>query len=268
MKIMVRLGLTALAAYALLVTFIYTQQRDIMFLPSTDRLQPVDVSIFLSDVKEVTLETRDGQNLYSWYAQAMTRRPTILFFHGNAGSVPLRHLRMQGWMSKGYGVLMLGYPGYGGSEGEPSENGFAEAAQLAYDFLRDEGLSAEQVVIYGQSIGTGVAVTLASENPAKALILEAPMMSAKAVAQQHYPYLPVSLMLKDPFLSMDRIDKIGMPLLIIHGDQDQIIPVAHGRALYEKAVTPKTFHPMQGAGHNDLSAFPVLKVTEEYLLTL
>lgn len=237
-----------------------------MFLPATHRVQPIEVD--LPGVVEVTLRNESGDRLYSWYGKAEAGQPTILFFHGNGGSIPTRHERFRQWMSEGFGMFMLGYPGYGGSDGVPSERTFREASQLAYDFLREQGVSAEDIVIYGQSIGTGVAVWLASEQIARALILEAPMTSAIDVAETHYPYLPVSLLLKDKFLSIDYVGKIDMPLLIVHGDADQIIGIEHGRSLFEAAIEPKAFFQVKGAGHNNLISYPIVETIKEYVVNL
>jgi pimeloyl-ACP methyl ester carboxylesterase len=266
LKSLKRIVLAMVAAYLLLVAFVYIQQRSLMFLPTTDRILPRDVG--LSDVSEIALETDDGDELFSWYAKAADGNPTILFFHGNGGSVPGRHGRFRQWMAEGFGLFMLGYPGYGGSGGSPSEDSFREASQLAYDYLKAQGVSANEIVVYGQSIGTGVAVQLASQNPAKALVLEAPMESALSVAKKHYPYLPVGLLLKDKFLSVDLIDKINMPLLIVHGDTDYIIGIENGQKLYASAAEPKAFFRVNGAGHNNLSQYPILEVIKEYVLTI
>jgi len=171
-------------------------------------------------------------------------------------------------MAEGYGVFILGYPGYGGNEGSPSEKSFREASLLSYEYLRNLGLDAEDVVIYGESIGTGVAVQLAAHVEAKALILESPMTSAIDVASEHYPYLPVSLLLKDRFKSDDHIDRIEMPLLVMHGDRDTIIPIKIGQELFALAKEPKSFVTLEGAGHNDLQLYPVKEIAREFIDSL
>ena len=258
-----RAAVLAIVAYGLLVLTVFVNQRGMMFLPATNRVYPADIG--LSGVEEVVLGAARGERLYSWYGEADPGRPTVLFFHGNAGSVSHRRHRFREYAAAGLGLFMLGYPGYGGSEGSPSERAFDEAAQLAYDFLRADGVAADDIVIYGESIGTGVAVTLAARNPARALVLEAPMSSATDVAAALYPYLPVRLLIRDPFESIERIGHVGMPLLIVHGDKDRIIGIEHGRRLFERASEPKVFYRVSGAGHNNLGDFPVLEEVEKFI---
>ncbi len=263
MQLLRRALLYAIAVYGLLLFVVFIKQREMMFVPTTSRVVPGDIG--LSRVKEIEFRTGQGKRLYSWYDDADPGQSTILFFHGNAGSLIHRRHRFREYANAGFGVFMLGYPGYGGSEGGPSEEAFNDAAQLAYDYLQSDGVSADDIVIYGESIGTGVAVTLASRNAARALVLEAPMSSAVRVAEAHYPYLPVRLLMLDPFDSIERIDRIDMPLLIVHGDEDRIIGIENGRRLFERALQPKAFYQVRGAGHNDLSDFPILEEVEKFI---
>ena len=168
----------------------------------------------------------------------------------------------------GYGAFVLGYPGYGGSGGKPTEASMIEAAQLAYDYMIDAGINANDIIIWGESIGTGVAVQLAANVEAKALILEAPMSSAVDVAAEHYPIMLARYFMKDKFMSVDHIDEIGMPLLVMHGDRDRIIPVELGRKLVESAVEPKTLVVLEGAGHNNLYQYSTNRIAREFIESL
>ena len=163
---------------------------------------------------------------------------------------------------------MLGYPGYGGNAGEPSEPGFHEASQLAYDYLRTSGVESQDIVIYGESIGSGVAVQLAARVEAKALVLEAPMSSATDVARVHYPLLVASFFLSDSFRSDEHIERIDMPLLVIHGSRDAIIPLRLGQELVDQAIEPKKLVVLEGAGHNDLSMFAAGSIAREFIESL
>ena len=195
-----RIAIGALAIYLTITLIVYTKQRDLMFAPDVGRVQPGDVG--LASVSEVTLKTPDGLALHSWYGAAEPHHPTILFFHGNSGNVSRRADKFRQLMTRGYGVFMLGYPGYGGSDGTPSEAAFVLAASLSFEWLRDSGISPANIVVYGESLGTAVAVQLVAVNQVRALILEAPMSSVREMAQFQYPYLPVGLLLKDPFLTV------------------------------------------------------------------
>ena len=255
-----------LTVYFAFNALVYAKQRDMMYIPSLERVTPVDVG--LTQVGEVTLTTTAGVELISWFARPEADRPTVLFFHGNAGAVEHRAYRFRELMAHGYGVFVLGYPGYGGNAGEPSEPAFHEASQLAYDYLRASGIEADDIVIYGESIGSGVAVQLAARVDAKGLILEAPMSSAVAVAREHYALLVATFFLRDSYRSEDYIDHIDMPLLVIHGEKDAIIPLGLGRELVERAVEPKELVVIEGAGHNNLSEYSTGGIARAFIESL
>lgn len=263
MKLAVRLLLLIAAVYGGMNVLMYANQRNYMYLPSVDRIAPTEAG--LNNVAEIVLRTASNDELISWYAAALQGQPTVLFFHGNAGAVYHRAYRIKDLQVAGFGVFILGYPGYGGSGGRPTEGSMVEAAQLAYDHLLDAGLSANDIVIWGESIGTGVGVQLAATVDAKALILEAPMSSASDVAAVHYPYMIARFLMKDKFASVASIDKIGMPLLVMHGDRDRVIPLELGRKLVESAVEPKTLVVVEGAGHNDLYQYSTNAIAQQFI---
>ena len=255
-----------LAIYFAINLYAYVNQRQLMYFPTLERVSPEEVG--LHDVKEVTLRANANVDLTSWYGRAKNGQPTILFFHGNGGAVSHRAYRFRELMAEGYGIFVLGYPGYGGNNGRPSESSFREGATLSYEYLRNSGISADDIVIYGESIGSGVAVQLAASVEAKGLILEAPMSSTIDVAREHYPYLFVRLFLKDTFQSVDYIEKINMPLLVMHGSSDQVIPIGLGRNLFQKAKNPKTFIELKGAGHNNLQSYSVKELARDFIESL
>lgn len=256
--------LTALLiAFVGIHVFFYLAQRQLMYFPSRERVLPRDVG--LADVEEVTLRNVSGESLLSWFGSAQTGRPTVLFFHGNGGAVNHRAHRFRGLMADGFGVFMLGYPGYGGSDGRPSEPGFVEGARLAYEHLVGQGILPEDIVIYGESIGSGVAVRLAADVGAKALVLEAPLSSAADVARVHYPWLLAGPLIKDTYRAVDVVDRIDMPMLVIHGESDRIIPIDIGRRLFDAASEPKTFVGIAGAGHNDLHLYATDEIAADFI---
>lgn len=255
--------LLVLAIYLAIHLYVYVNQRNLMYFPTTDRVSPEQVGLL--NVEEVVLGSRDGTQLISWFGRARPGQPTILFFHGNGGAVSHRAHRFSQFMQDGYGIFMLGYPGYGGNAGEPSELSFGNASLMAYQYLLSAGVQADDIVIYGESIGSGVAVPLAANVEAKGLILEAPFSSALDAARHHYPFFLVGLLLKDSYESVDHIAAIGMPLLVIHGSDDRIIPIELGRKLYERARQPKTFVELEGAGHNDLQLLSVDQIAREFV---
>ncbi|MDJ0750772.1 MAG: alpha/beta hydrolase [Woeseiaceae bacterium] len=252
-----------LIAFIGIHAFFYLSQRQLMYFPTRERVLPEDIG--LVDVEEVALHNQSGEALLSWFGRARAGKPTILFFHGNGGAVNHRAHRFRGLMAEGFGVFMLGYPGYGGSDGRPSERAFVEGAGLAYEYLQEEGLGPNDIVIYGESIGSGVAVQLATGVGAKGLVLEAPMSSAADVAREHYPWLLAGLLMKDAYRSIDFIDGIEMPMLVIHGENDRIIPIELGRKLFDAAPDPKTFVSLPGAGHNDLYLHSTDDIAAEFI---
>lgn len=252
-----------LGAYSAINLYAYSIQSQLMYFPALERLSPKQVG--LDNVEEVTLVTDSGISLTSWYGRASAGKPTILFFHGNGGAVYHRDYRFRDFMAEGYGVFILGYPGYGGNDGRPSELSFQEGASLSYDYLRNQGLGSDEIVIYGESIGSGVAVHLAANVQARGLVLEAPMSSTVDVAREHYPFLLANRFLTDKFQSINRIGDIDMPLLVIHGDRDQVIPISIGRKLFEQARDPKTFITVEGANHNNLRSYSVHQIALEFV---
>jgi fermentation-respiration switch protein FrsA (DUF1100 family) len=153
------------------------------------------------------------------------------------------------------GILMPEYRGYGGNPGEPSEDGFVRDAEAALTFLKREGLAPDRIIVYGESIGSGVATRVASERPVTAVVLESPFTSLTAMAARHYPWLPVGRLLQDRFDSASRIGRVRAPLLVLQGGRDTIVPPEMGRALFEAASEPKELWSAPEADHNDLYAF-------------
>lgn len=256
---------TALGVYCLVCLLLFVFQRDLMFGGNAERISPA--ALGLEQVEEITLRTPAGANLYCWYAKAQPGKPTILYFHGNGGSVSTRSQVYTQFGALGYGVFMLGYPGYGGSEGAPSEKAFVDAAKLSYQYLRDASLEPHNLVLFGQSLGSSVATQLAAAVPARALVLAAPMQSIREIAEQQYPFFPVRFVLKDPFLTFQHIGAIQMPLLVVHGSADEAIPVESGRSLFNLAMEPKSYQLVDGAGHNNLFDFGLVDIVDQYLAT-
>ena len=257
---------TLLIAFLGVHAYFYLGQRQLMYFPSRERVLPQDAG--LTGVDEIALRNGSGEVLRSWFGEARADRPTVLFFHGNGGAVNHRAHRFRGLMADGLGVFMLGYPGYGGSDGRPSEEAFLDAARLAYRYLREQGLGPDDIVIYGESIGSSVAVQLAAAVGAKGLVLEAPMSSAIDVAREHYPWLLAAFLMKDSYRSIEHIERIDMPVLVIHGEEDRIIPIDLGQRLFDKAPEPKTFVRIPGAGHNDLHLYATDAIAAEFIETL
>ncbi|NJM33850.1 MAG: alpha/beta hydrolase [Rhodomicrobium sp.] len=206
----------------------------------------------LDGVAEMQLRTPDGQALVAWYALPAKGQPTIFYLHGNAGALVHRAGRVRLYRSYGYGLFLLAYRGFSGSTGAPSETGIVEDAVMAFDRVASFTPPDSAIVIYGESLGTGVAVQLAAKRQAAGVILESPFSSAVDVGAYLYPYLPVHWLLKDRFESINYIGKIKIPLLVLQGGQDRIVPAHLGRKLFAAAPGPKQALFIPEANHYTL----------------
>ncbi|WP_422344134.1 alpha/beta hydrolase [Parasphingorhabdus sp.] len=248
--VLVSLAITA-GLYVLIVALAYSFQRNLLYFPDQTVLTDQQLNEAEFSAVSITAEGT-GKLLSLWRAPTDPTKPVIIHFHGNAGSPALRLPIYQAMAQDGAGVLAVGYPGYGGNPGSPSEEAFYATAQAHYDWLIARGYSADQIVIAAQSLGTGVAIWLASRNDASGLILEAAYTAMDDMAQRQFSILPAKLLIKDRYRSLDRINEINMPLSWIHGTNDELIPFAMGQVLFDAAKEPKTSHPIRNGGHNDL----------------
>ena len=241
--------LIACGLYALIGAAMYFGQRKLMYHPDPTRTEPAAEG--LNNVSERVLQSPDGEKVIAWYGKAQPGQPTLLYFHGNAGSLASRSERIRKYLARGRGMFMMTYRGYAGSTGAPSEAANVADAKLAYDALLKEGVKPEDIIIYGESIGSGVAVQVAAEKKAAGLILDAPYTAMADLASGQYPWLPVRLLLLDRYESKSFIASVKCPLLVIHGEKDEIIPVAMGRAMFALASEPKDIVTFPEAGHAD-----------------
>ena len=234
--------------YVVFAGLVYLFQRKLQYFPDPTSV-PLPPDPKYRGIETVNLTTTDGLRRFAWHWRG--RFPaTLVIFHGNAGHRGHRLDWIEDLHSLGYGVFVLDYRGYGGSEGSPTEEGFYRDGEAAVRWLEKQGI--RDLVYFGESLGCGVAVEMAKRQPPLALILQSGFSSALDVARKAYPYLPVRLLMKDRFDSKQKMAKILRPALFIHGEQDSIIPMKLGRALYEAANEPKTWFPIPEADHNDL----------------
>lgn len=250
-RVLIGVVATAMFAYLAAVGFLYANQRFLLYRNASSGPEtPHSETLAITDVR---IATPDGESLEAWYEPPQPGKPVFLFFHGKGGSLEegkWRYIRMH---DKGVGYLALAYRGYSGSTGHPTEKGLLIDGLAANDWLIAKGFRPSNIVIHGHSLGSGVAVYVATQRPARALILEAPFTAASDVAQERYPFMPVQWLMHDKFLSRQRIKDVHMPLLIVHGDRDSVVPFAQGERLFELANPPKTFVRMRGSHHNTLT---------------
>ncbi|MGC1778609.1 MAG: alpha/beta fold hydrolase [Xanthobacteraceae bacterium] len=252
----------AVCAYAGLAAMIYFAQRSLMYFP--DRTYTTPAAAGLPEASEVPLTASDGVKIHVWQVPPQPGKPIILYFHGNGGSLRYRVDRFRRLIGAGIGLVALEYRGYGGLSGSPTERGLIRDAEAAYAYTAAR-YPTPQIVVWGESLGSAVAVALAAEKPVGRLILEAPFTSALAIAESRYWYLPVRLLMKDQFRSDERIKKVTAPLLILHGVNDRIVPFKMGEQMFELANKPKHIVRFLDGGHEDLDQNGALDAVARFL---
>jgi fermentation-respiration switch protein FrsA (DUF1100 family) len=233
-------------AYVSLVALMYFSQRTLLYPGAALTLAPEHANWGES----ISIRTPDGETLHGLYSPGESGKPSVLFFLGNADRTSNYGFLARALGARGIGLLAISYRGYPGSTGSPSEDGLLTDGIAAFDWLstRTDG----KIVLLGQSLGSGVAVNTAAQRPAAAVILVSAYLSVLSLAQSYYPFVPVALLLKDPFRSDLRIAKVRQPKLFIHGRRDDIIPLSSGEALYGIAPEPKQMLIYDIFGHNDI----------------
>jgi fermentation-respiration switch protein FrsA (DUF1100 family) len=247
---MLNLLLSLAGIFALFVIIGRLLHRYFIYIPDRARVAPNDAG--LADVEEVAFKAADGTKLIAWYLPARGSKPTLLYFTGNSGNVADRAGKIKAIGADGYGVFMLNYRRYGGSEGRPSEARITADAVTAYDTLRGLGVAPHDIVAYGESLGTAVAARLALQRHVEGLVLEAPFTSTVDVGKLLWPLFPLNLIMVDQYRTIDRIGEVKAPLFIIHGGRDAIIPLDQARHVFHAANEPKFMAVVPQAGHNDL----------------
>jgi len=249
--IRVAIGSLAVVAvfYVIVCALLYVNQRSLLYYPVAAGARPSPDG---PPIQIVSIGTADGERLVGWWLPPQDGQPTILFFNGNAAGLAIQEGRWRRIADRGVGFLAVAYRGYDGSTGKPTETGLRADARAAYDWLARR-VDQDDIVIHGFSLGSGVAAGLATERPARALILEAPYTSTADVAAESFPWAPIRLMMLDQYRTRDIIDRVHIPILIIHGDADEVIPFHHGLRLYGMIDGPKTLVRMVGSNHNTLT---------------
>lgn len=245
------LGSVALI-YLFVVIGMYFMQRNVMYYPVNVEVSPKNWGV--PEMQVVKFTTEDGLELSAWYRPARPNKPTILYLHGNGAHIGLRGPLVKPYLDQGLGVLLVTYRGYSGNPGKPTETGLYRDANAAYKFLRQQNVAPECIVLYGESLGTAVAVNLASNHKVGALVLQSALSSGVDVAKHHYPFLPVNWLLKDRYDAIQLIQSIHRPMLFLHGVNDKIVPMEISQKLFKQANPPKQYLQYPGYGHNDLDS--------------
>ena len=257
------IAILLVTVYCAGLVVLYVRQREMLFpIPPVGRTAPGAAG--LPQAEEHVLTTSDGEKVIIWHVPAKPGRPVILFFPGNGDFLAGRIDRFKAMTADGTGLVALSYRGYAGSSGAPSEEGLLRDAAAAYAFTTAR-YAADQIVAWGFSLGTGVAVAIASEHPVGKLILEAPYSSTVDVAASAFRFVPVRLLMRDQFRSDERIARVTVPLLVMHGTDDLAIPIVFGERLFGLAHEPKQFVRFAGGGHDNLDAFGAIETARSFI---
>jgi fermentation-respiration switch protein FrsA (DUF1100 family) len=238
-----------LLSYTALMILMYFMQERMVYFPDKEiRETPANIGL---QYEEILFQAQDGVSISGWYVPAEKERGAILFCHGNAGNISHRLESIKIFHDLGMSVFIFDYRGYGKSEGRPSETGTYLDAAAAWEYLSDvKKKSSRSIIIFGRSLGGAVAAELALRKNPGGLIIESSFRSLPDLGKKFYPWLPVRLLTRFKYATIDKVASIGCPKLIVHSPEDEIVPFAHGRAIYEKAAPPKEFLKIRG-GHNE-----------------
>lgn len=249
---MQRLKLIALAAltlYLIAAAAVFMLQRKLLYFPPDTYLDPVAVGVEMQEIKYTNYQV----SITGWYGRPEPKgNKVVMVFHGNASAVYSNYDIFKDLMAQGYGVWSVSYPGYPGAIGKPSQEALMIAAERQYDLLLAQGIKPENIVFYGTSLGSGVAVQLAAKIQPSLLILDAPFNSVLDMGKKQVSWLPVSLLMKDKFQSDKALADLDVPLIWIHGTADMVIPISQGQKLYNGYRGPKSAHIIEGGQHTNL----------------
>jgi len=249
--------------YLIALLAIVLMQRSLMYFPMQKTVSPVEAGFPKAQV--LSLQTSDGQSLITWYVPAENGKPLFLYFHGNGGGLSDRAERFANMTAGGDGLLAISYRSYFGSTGKATEAGLHIDADTAYAEALKLGYKPDHIVAVGESLGTGVAVALAAQKPVAAVILDSPYTSTLDVAAETYWMFPAWLVMLDQYHSDNLIDRVHAPVLIVHGENDGIIPLHFAKALFAMANEPKAFIEVPAGGHMVLGRPDVLPRAMQWL---
>ncbi len=237
MNNLLKLFLTIFLIYFVILFFLFFYQRNLLYHPNENNYSGDQLTV---DIKEVKITTQDNIELLAWYHEKNLKDyKTILYFHGNAGSLENRIHKLNHFKNLDINFLIIAWRGFSGNEGKPSEKGLYEDGESAVKWLLNKGIEEKNIILYGESLGTGIATHISQNKNFAGVILETPFTSMADVAKTFYPYIPVSLVLKDKFENKKKMKNISSPILVMHGELDQIVPFRMGEKIYKIANTPK-----------------------------
>ena len=235
--------------YAIFALAMYHGQHRLVYRIDGRRIPPARIG--LADVEEITLHVPGGEALIAWHSKAEAGKPTILYFHGQAGNLARRSERVRRYGAAGVGFMIMAYRGFSGSTGIPSERANVSDGVFAFDWLVERGVKAADIVIYGESLGTGVAAQVAAQRDVSGLVLDSPFTALTDVAAGRHPMLPVRRFIFDRYETLTHVAKILAPVLVLHGEDDSIVPMLMGKCVFEAMPGPKRLITYAGGRHLD-----------------
>ena len=265
MNYLTNIILILILGYFIFLVLTYIFQRNLLYHPKVNNYSGESLLI---NVEKIKIKTSDGINLISWYYKKNLNSKTLLFLHGNAGSLENRINKLNHFANLKLNFLIVAWRGFSGNEGQPTEKGLYEDARSAINWLNSKGVMEKDIIIYGESLGTGVAVEVAQNRNFSGIILEAPFSSMIEAGKDKYPILPVKWLLKDKYESSNKIKNIKTPILIMHGKVDNIVPFKMGKKMYELANQPKYFYFSEYDNHMMNFDKNLLIALENFILSL
>ena len=261
--------LTLVFFYILLLIVVFFFQRNLLYHPSVDNYLKDQAVIEPSEIEKVKITTKDKIDLIGWfYNKDIEKFKTILFFHGNAGSLENRTYKLNHFKDLNVNFLIIAWRGFSGNKGKPNDMGLYEDAESAVKWLNAKGINEKNIILYGESLGTGVAIEVAQNKNFAGIILESPFTSMVNMGKKYYPFFPVSFLLKDKFESHRKIKKVSVPVLVLHGKKDKIVPFAMGKQMYEMANEPKFFYFQEYGDHMIDYDTELLMALEKFIQSL
>ena len=255
--------------YVLLLIIVFFFQGNLLYHPTTDNYLQNQAEREPAEIEKVKITTKDKINLIGWfYNRDLEEFKTILFFHGNAGSLENRTYKLNHFKNLNLNFLIIAWRGFSGNKGKPNEMGLYEDAKSAIKWLKAKGIKEKNIILYGESLGTGVVVEVAQNKNYAGVILESPFTSMVNMGKKYYPFFPVSLLLKDKFESYKKINNIFVPVLIMHGKVDKIVPYDMGKKMYELANEPKFFYSQEYGDHMIEYDEKLLSALKKFILSL
>ena len=226
--------------YLLILIFIFFNQRNLLYHPSENNYSGDKINF---SYEEVFIPTSNNISLKGWFHKKnLKEKKTLVFFHGNAGDLRNRVHKLNLLKDFDINFLIIAYRGFSGNSGKPTERGLYEDAQSTLDWLRKQMINEDQLIIYGESLGTGVTLEIAQNKKYAGIILESPFTSMIDAGKFYYPYLPVSFLLKDRYENLKKLKNINIPILVMHGKKDKIVPFYMGKKVFDNAKEPKFFY--------------------------